>query len=608
MRLRADEVVDDRYRLIERIGSGGMADVWRARDNELERDVAIKVLHENFARDKEFVERFRREASAAAGLQHPNVVSVYDRGSWEDTYYIAMELIEGSSLRDLINKGLDTGESVEVTRQVLAAAGFAHSKGIVHRDLKPMNVLIDREGRIRVTDFGIARAGDSEITQTGSVMGTAQYLSPEQAQGMDVTAAADIYAIGIMLFEMLTGRVPFEGENAVAIAMKQVAEEPPLPSSLNPEVGPALDAVVMKALAKDPAERFQTAAEMTAALDSAEADPEHGGHTQRFAAMVAEDEKKSRRKWWILAAIVLLLAAGAAAYFLTRPEMVTVPDVVNQTEAEATNELRDAGLEVGDINRVESDDEPGTVLASDPTSGDEVEKGSEVDLSVSLGPGTVEVPRVTGLQLGKAKAALKDAGFVAEVEKDASARVPKGVVISSNPSEGAQLEPGSTVTLTASTGSPRTEVPDVVGLDRVEAASKLRDAGFVVNQDSQDSDEPQDQVLSQDPAAGTEAKDGSVVNIVYSSGVGTITLGDFIGSKLTTAQSRIEGQGLDVDVIERDVTDSSQDGVVLDQAPSPGSRLSPGDTVTLTVGNYVEPDDDGGSGGTGTTTTTDEEP
>ena len=490
------------------------------------------------------------------------------------------------------------GEASMAPPSVLAAAGFAHSKGIVHRDLKPMNVLIDREGRIRVTDFGIARAGDSEITQTGSVMGTAQYLSPEQAQGMDVTAAADIYAIGIMLFEMLTGRVPFEGENAVAIAMKQVGEDPPLPSSLNPEVGPALDAVVMKALAKDPAERYQTAAEMTAALDSAEADPEHGGHTQRFAAMVAEDEEKSRRKWWILAAVLLLIAAGAAAYFLTRPEMVTVPDVVNETEAEATNDLRDAGLEVGDINRVENDAEAGTVLATDPTSGDEVEKGSEVDLSVSLGPGTVEVPRVTGLQLGKAKAALKDAGFVAQVEKSASSRVPKGVVISSNPSEGAQLEPGSTVTLTASTGSPRTEVPDVVGLDRAEASSKLRDAGFVVNQDAQDSDEPENQVLSQDPAAGTEAKDGSVVNIVYSNGVGTITLGDLIGQKLTTAQSRVEGQGLDVDVIERDVTDSSQDGVVLDQAPSPGSRLSPGDTVTLTVGVYTPPDD------TTTTTTT----
>ncbi len=606
MRLLPDMVVDDRYRLIERIGSGGMADVWKARDVELDRDVAIKVLHENFARDKEFVERFRREASSAAGLQHQNVVNVYDRGTWEDTYYIAMELIEGSSLRDLINRGLAVGESVEVTRQVLAAAGFAHSRGIVHRDLKPMNVLIDREGRIRVTDFGIARAGNSEITQTGSVMGTAQYISPEQAQGMDVGPPSDIYSIGIILFEMLTGRVPFDGENAVAIAMKQVTEEPPVPSSINPAIGPALDAVVMQALAKDPAQRFQTAAQMTAALDSAEADPEHGGHTQAFAAMVAEEEGRDRRRKWIIAAVVLLLlAAGAAAYFLTRPDMVTVPDVTGKTEAEATLEIQDAGLEVGDRNRVENDAEEGTVLETDPSDGDEVEKGSEVDLSISLGPGTVQVPRVTGLQLGKAKQTLKDAGFTSDVEKKPSANVPKGVVISSNPSEGTSLEPGSSVLLTASTGSPTTAVPDVVGLDRAEASSQLRDAGFVVNQNSQDSDEPEDQVLSQNPAAGTEAKDGSVVNITYSSGVGTISLPDVIGQKLTSAQSRLEGQGLDVDVIERDVTDSSQDGVVLDQAPSPGSRLSPGDTVTLTVGSFTEPDD---GGETTTTTTTDEEP
>ncbi len=492
MRLRPDEVIDNRYRLIERIGSGGMADVWRARDAELDRDIALKVLHENFARDKEFVERFRREASSAAGLSHQNVVSVYDRGSWEDTYYIAMELIEGSSLRDLINRGLAVGEAVEVTRQVLAAAGFAHERGIVHRDLKPMNVLIDREGRIRVTDFGIARAGNSEITQTGSVMGTAQYLSPEQAQGMETTAAADIYSIGIMLFEMLVGRVPFDGENAVAIAMKQVTEEPPLPSSLNPAIGPALDAVVMRALAKDPAQRFQSAAEMAAALDSAEADPEHGGHTQAFAAMVAEDQGSSRKRWLILALVLLLIAAAVAAYFLfLKPEdKVAVPGVVGQTEAEATLEIQDAGLEVGDVNRVENDAEVGTVLETDPTEGTEVEKDSEVDLSVSLGPGNVEVPSVAGLQLGAAKAALKEVGFTAAVEKQPSARIAKGKVISSSPEEGTAIEPGSEVTLIASTGSPRETVPDVVGLDRAQAASTLRAAGFVVNQDSQDSDEP----------------------------------------------------------------------------------------------------------------------
>ena len=345
MRLLPDQVVDGRYRMIERIGSGGMADVWKAHDAELGRDVAIKVLHENFARDTQFVARFRQEASSAAGLQHPNVVSVYDRGEWEGTYYIAMELIEGSSLRDLINRGLEPSEAVEVARQVLAAASFAHARGIVHRDLKPLNVLIDRSGRIRVTDFGIARAGNSEITQTGSVMGTAQYLSPEQAQGMEVGPPGDIYAIGVMLFEMLTGRVPFEGENAVAIAMKQVAEQPPAPSTINPKVTPALDAVVLKALAKDPAERYATADEMIKALDAAEASP---GHTETFAAMVAEEEGERRKLNAKVVALILalLLAAGALAYFLTRPEMVVVPGVTGQQEPEATVALQDAGFEV----------------------------------------------------------------------------------------------------------------------------------------------------------------------------------------------------------------------------------------------------------------------
>jgi eukaryotic-like serine/threonine-protein kinase len=267
--LAPEEIVDGRYRVVRRIGSGGMADVWLAADTELDRQVALKVLHENFARDREFVERFRREASSAAGLQHPNVVGVFDRGRYGDTYYIAMEFVDGSSLRDLVAHGMEPHEAVEVTRQVLDGAEFAHERGIVHRDLKPANVLIDRSGRTRVTDFGIARAGESEITQTGSVMGTAQYLSPEQAQGMEVTAAADIYSIGVMLFEMLTGRVPFEGDNTVAIAMKQVSEQPVAPSTINPAVSPSLDAVVLRALAKDPANRFASAAEMRAALDAA---------------------------------------------------------------------------------------------------------------------------------------------------------------------------------------------------------------------------------------------------------------------------------------------------------------------------------------------------
>ena len=250
-----------------------MADVWCAEDTMLDRRVALKFLHERFAQDAQFVERFRREASAAAGLQHPNVVGVFDRGTYDGTHYIAMEYVEGPSLNDLIHRGLSVGEALEIVRQVLAGARYAHANGIVHRDLKPQNVLVDAEGRARVTDFGIARAGVSEITQTGSVLGTAQYLSPEQAQGLPVTATSDIYSIGVLLYEALTGRVPFEAESPVTVALKQVSERPRPPSELNPAVSRALDAVVLKALAKDPANRFASAEEFLAALDAAEADP-----------------------------------------------------------------------------------------------------------------------------------------------------------------------------------------------------------------------------------------------------------------------------------------------------------------------------------------------
>ena len=235
------EVDDGRYTLVSRLGSGGMADVWLADDTTLNRQVALKFLHERFSQDAQFVERFRREAQAAAGLQHPNVVGVYDRGEWDGIHYIAMEYVQGAALKDLIERGLSVGEAVEITRQILAGARFAHERGIVHRDLKPGNVMVDGEGRAKVTDFGIARAGASEITQTGSVLGTAHYLSPEQAQGLEVAEPSDIYSIGVILYEALTGQVPFDGDSAVTIALKQVSEQPRPPSELNPNVSPALD-------------------------------------------------------------------------------------------------------------------------------------------------------------------------------------------------------------------------------------------------------------------------------------------------------------------------------------------------------------------------------
>ncbi len=339
---RKGTMVDERYRIEHKIGSGGMAEVYLAEDTELGRMVAIKVLHDRFAQDKEFVERFRREAQSAAGLQHPNIVSIFDRGEFKDTYFIAMEYVDGPQLKQLVKGGMGAKDAIDFTRQILAAARFAHRKGIVHRDLKPQNVLIDDEGRARVADFGIARGESSDITGTGSVMGTAQYLSPEQAQGKETTARSDIYSIGVILYEALTGRVPFDGDSAVAVALKQVSETPRRPSAINPNVPPALDAVVMRALAKDPDARFNDAEAFTKALDAAEKAPEtpRPEDTAAFAAVspagdhtaVREvhehfGEDPDRRRWrWIVLALLVAAVAGLVAFALTRPEQAEVPE------------------------------------------------------------------------------------------------------------------------------------------------------------------------------------------------------------------------------------------------------------------------------------------
>ena len=266
--IEAETIIDGRYRVLERLGSGGMAEVYLAEDQLLGRQVALKVLHQHFAEDQEFVERFRREASSAAGLSHQNIVGIFDRGEWNGTYYIAMEYVAGRSLKAIVREqgALDPAVAIDIVVQILRGARFAHRRGVVHRDLKPHNVILDEEGRARVTDFGIARAGASDMTLTGSIMGTAQYLSPEQAQGQAVSAASDLYSVGVILYELLTGVVPFEGETAVAIAFKQVSAEPSPPSALNPALPVTLDAIVLRALAKDPGQRYADAEEFITVL------------------------------------------------------------------------------------------------------------------------------------------------------------------------------------------------------------------------------------------------------------------------------------------------------------------------------------------------------
>ena len=506
-------VVDGRYRVLQRIGSGGMADVWLAEDTHLQRRVALKVLHSRFAQDREFVERFRREAEAAAGLQHPNIVAVFDRGEFEGTYYIAMQYVEGRTLKELIDAGLSPEQAVGLIRQVLEAARFAHRHGIVHRDLKPQNVIVDGEGKAVVTDFGIARAGVSEITQAGSVMGTPHYLSPEQAQGMDVTAVSDLYSVGVILYEALTGRVPFEGESAVAVAMKQVSQVPQRPSSINPRVSPALDAVVMRALEKDPGQRFQSADAFIAALDAAMKEPGTTGGTAAFAALppvVAmpedeepeEEEKRRNRRWWWLVAVAVLIGA-LIGFLLTRDDTTGVPNVTGNQLGVAISLLQQDGFSVGEVKRVEREAPANTVLEQDPAASPPADKASldcafltlfcskpKVTLTVSAGPGSAKVPATAGLPRAEAEAKLKQAGFGIQVENAHSDSVAAGAVIHSEPSAGTTATRGSNVILTVSSGQKLAKVPVLVGSQRSVAVQQVRARGLVPSVSEEASSSP----------------------------------------------------------------------------------------------------------------------
>ena len=595
-------VVDERYRLDRKIGSGGMADVWLAEDTELDRKVAIKILHDRFAQDKEFVQRFQREAQSAAGLQHPNVVGIFDRGSFDGTFFIAMEYVDGPSLKDLVKGGMTPKDAIDFTRQILTAARFAHRKGIVHRDLKPQNVLIDDEGRARVADFGIARAGEnSDITATGSVMGTAQYISPEQAQGKPTTPRSDIYSIGVILYEALTGRVPFEGESAVAVALKQVSEAPRRPSAINPNVPPALDAVVMRALAKDPEARFKDADAFLRALDAAERAPDtpRAEDTAAYAAVSPsgetdlpveeeyyEEEVTHRRRWrWFAIALLAAGVAALVAYALTRPSHIAVPDVTGKTSDEATRILDDRGFEVA-IKAVPSAAPRNQVVEQDPIatnlSGDKAEEGSTVTLSVSSGPAIVAIPDVAGLTEEEARKRLENAGFQVTVQQPFSKTVPRGQAIGTEPAAGTQFSTGQPVTLLISRGVNTVTIPDVVGLDDQAALAELSNAGLSGALVQRESTEAQGQVLSQSPAAGQRVQRGSQVTIFASTGA--ITVPAVVGQTRKAAVTALKRAGFAVAVTEEETTDPAEIGVVISEFPPAGSRGQRGDTVTITVG------------------------
>jgi eukaryotic-like serine/threonine-protein kinase len=610
-------LVDGRYRIVRRIGSGGMADVYCAEDSHLGRQVAIKVLHRRFAQDQEFVERFRREAKSAAGLNHPNVVGVFDRGEHEGTYYIAMEFLTGRTLKDIVTTQapLPQESVIDIGTQILEAAGFAHRHGVIHRDFKPHNVIVDELGHAKVTDFGIARAGASEMTETGSIMGTAQYLSPEQAQGHAVTATSDIYSIGVTLYEMLAGRLPFDGDSAVAIALKHLSEPPPPISQWRPDVHPALEAVVMAALAKDPAQRWQSAEDLAAALEAARAQIEAGhnggqdtaafapipmpvdeataatqpaGATAPVIAPVAEPHAERERRWpWFTIGILTLALIGALLYVVLSGALTTekkeVPRATGKQLVAARALMERAGFEV-ETERVRSSQPFDQVVDQDPNPGEEADEGSTVTLEVSDGPGNVLVPPVANLRQGQAIRELEDAGLKVTVDTESSDRVKEDIAIRTVPSEGKEVTKGTRVRLLVSSGPEQLAVPDVTGLSRESAEARLRDDGFGVSVAEQESDETEGDVISQDPAGGTELTRGETVTITVSTGRPQVDVPDVIGLRERSARSRLSSAGLEPVTQERTVTDPAQDGVVIEQRPGSGTQLDEGRQVVIVIG------------------------
>jgi serine/threonine-protein kinase len=614
-----NKVVDGRYKIVGRIGSGGMADVYRAEDTHLGREVALKVLHRRFAQDAEFVERFRREAKSAAGLQHPHVVGVFDRGDHDGTYYIAMEHLSGRTLKDIVIAEAPLGQLrvIDLGKQVLEAAQFAHDHNVIHRDFKPHNVIVDAAGQAKVTDFGIARAGASEMTETGSIMGTAQYLSPEQAQGHPVTAASDVYSIGIMLYEMLTGRLPFEGDSAVSIALKHLSEKPPPMSGGERQIEPNLEQVVMGALAKDPAARWQSADDFAAALEACRPYVEaQGGENQAppegtrdIAAVVlpapvdgADGDPREgggkRRRWlWILLGLLGIALIGVMAYAFTRPEETSVPKVVGLQLGKARARLDRDGFEKVNVERERSGAELDTVLRQDPDPAESAPKDQAVTLIVSSGPGKVRVPSVRKTSRRLAIRELQKQGLEVTADTAASRSVKKGLAIRTSPGEGVLVDRGTRVRLFVSAGPARIRVPDVVGLTREAAETRLGRLGLEVSTSESESNRPSGEVLSQSPGTGAKARRGDSVSLVVSQrrskpnqAKQEVQVPDVVGFSVADAKQALRREGLGVVVRRRTTDKRAEDGEVLRQSPAGGRDVGKGSPVTLVVGKYTAPE------------------
>jgi serine/threonine-protein kinase len=577
----AGTVIDGRYRVISRVGSGGMAEVYCAEDNQLGRRVAVKLLHERFAQDEEFVERFRREASSAASLSHANIVNVYDRGQWGGTYYIAMEYLDGRSLDSIVREEapLAPQRAIELTEQVLRAARFAHRHGVVHRDLKPHNVIIDEEGRVKVTDFGIARAGASEITQTGSIMGTARYLSPEQAQGHTVSPRSDLYAIGIMLYELLTGTVPFEGDSVVAIALRHLSEPPRPPSALVPTVSANLDAIVMRALAKRPEARFADADEFLAALEGERERlrAEDGSHTASLAPVVitpstAYPPHPATYTTQAISPVHPVTGAygTAPAYWDPNTTGIIPPGAILLPPGRRDRGPTWPWALLG-------------VLVAAAAIGALIFVLVSKNVSKNPSHATISVPPVVGLQEVDADANLRAEGFIPAPHLMSSSRL-AGTVAAQSPPAGALANRGSTVVIDVSTGpaAPKSrQIPNVLGLTETTAAQQLRAEGFKVSPAKTVSTTvAKNAVISTNPPGGSTAPHGSTVVVTVSSGPPNVAVPNVVDQPVDPATLLLQQRGFVVATVK--LVSTQPPGTVLKQHPATG-KAPQGSTVTLTV-------------------------
>ena len=606
-----------------------MADVWVGHDRLLDRRVAVKILHPEYAANEAFVARFRREAQAAANLNHPNIVDIYDWGRDEGIYFMVMELIQGRNLREVLHAegALEPRRVAEIALAVAAALGAAHERGLVHRDIKPANVLLTPDGDAKVTDFGIARAWDDsdQLTRTGAVIGTATYFSPEQAQGLTADGRSDLYALGVVMYELLTGVPPFVGESPVSVAYQHVREFAPPPSDLNPNIPDALDAIVMRCLEKDPRKRYQTAGALSLDLTrflagEAPSTPPPDEAPTRLTAPVGAPPLPPSTSWetqtgrsyaepgrpdrstlviGILAALALLGLGLVLLFRLLMPGssegLIPVPDLRGQSREAAVSTLRDLGLLVGDDQPVpDATITAGLVAGTNPAAGEEVEEGATVRLLISTGPGDATVPSLVGETEARAQDLLRTAGLAARITYEGSPVIAEGTVISQDPAAGEVVPANTVVDLAVSAGSDALIVPEVVNRRESEALARLTEAGFTAEQIRIEREPSADIlegfVIEIDPPAGSSLPPAGEVRLVISEGAVPTVVPSVVGDIPADARATLEELGFVVvfgNPVELAFGDEN-DGKVAEQDPVGGFTAEYGSTVKLRVGESAD--------------------